>query len=320
MVETAQKPNPAFRKASGPLASQDGEMAFVVDVQSFGMMNPDDAQAYADKLGAAIEDLRARNIPVTWLSMSDRNELIPPEITPPGISPRVRDLSGALAKEFYGGKQGYENAEIYRSFWAKHGPRANEAIYCKYFKSAFAVPKDADGNSAYRAILESETGSTFDKTQHMFQSRPTFTQYLENQGVKKPILMGAVSSHCVSETAASAITRGLDPTICSDLVLSWENADDTYDHNHPENSRLRWQKGAAKNSPLAYHLAKIKNKLNIIAVDQKDDRGISDAVADAIRNARLTTYDELAKSFPPRQPDETKPAVALSATGQPVPN
>lgn len=315
MAENLPRTNRDFNTSSQPFAPN-GEMAFVVDVQSFDMMSREDAQSYADKLGTAIEDLRARGVPVTWLSMSDRNELIPPENPTAGEMPRRRALDAKIGREFYGTKDGQDNADIYAKFWAEHGPRTDETIYCKYFKSALTVPEDADGHEKYREILESESGKAFDKNDPKFQARPTLEEYLEQRRVTKPILMGAVSSHCVSETAASAIQKHMDPTICSDLVLSWDGDQEArIDRNV---SRLRFQDGSAAESPVDYHTHCIRDKLGIIAGEQKSVRGISDDDAEAIRNTRIERYIDLARRLPPRQDNQISATSSVAAPGAPV--
>jgi nicotinamidase-related amidase len=321
MAETLPSTNHDFN-ASSQSAAPGGQMAFVVDVQSFDMMGREDAQAYADKLGAAVEDLRARGVPVTWLSMSDRNELIPPENTTGG-PPKRRAFDAKIGHEFYGTQEWAHNADIYARFWAEHGPRTDEAIYCKYFKSAFVVPENADGNPAYRQILEGENSTIvdgkpkpFDKTDKAFQSRPTFKQFLEQQGINKLILMGAVSSHCVSETAASAIQKHIDPMICSDLVLSWDGDQEAkIDRNI---SRLRFQDGAAAASPLDYHTNCIREKLNIISGQQKDARNISDDDAEVIRNTRIERYIDLSRRLPPRQDNNIAASIPVAAPVAPA--
>ncbi|HTK85688.1 MAG TPA: hypothetical protein VL625_11460 [Patescibacteria group bacterium] len=301
MAGKLPRTNRAFNSSSQPVAP-DGEMAFVVDVPSFGMMSHDDAQAYANKLGSAIDDLRARGIPITWFSMSDKNELILPEKVQAGQTPKVRALDAIVGREFYGANDGQRNADIYAKFWEEHGARTDEAICCKYFKNAFTIPQDADGKPAYRDILAGETGMPFDKNESRFQHRPTFAQYMEQQGVRKPILIGAVASHCIPETAAGAVINGMTPTICPDLVLSWEG--DQEAEIDQDKSRLRFQDGAAAASPVDYHTGCIRGKLDIIAGEQKSARGISDDDAEAIRNIRIEKYVDLARKLPLKPDNE----------------
>ncbi len=309
--------NRAFNTSSQSPVSG-GEMAFIVDVPSFGMMSRTDAQAYADRLGFAIDDLRARGIPITWFSMSSKNEIIPPEPLPPGQRPKVRALDAVIGHEFFGAKNGQRNADIYARFWAAHGARTDEAICCKYFKNAFAIPEDADGKPGYRTILENETGVPFNKEDKIFRHSPTLAQYLEQRGVKRPILMGAVSSHCVPETAAGAVLNHMEPTICPDLVLSWEGDQEVpIDQNK---SRLRFQNGAAAASPVDYHTACVRGKLDIIAGEQRDARGISDANAEAIKNTRIERYIDLAQQLPPRQDNVTSTNPRVTAAGTSVPS
>lgn len=245
-----------------PNSSYSSTMGLVIDVQSLDRMDREDAQNYVDKLTKSLQSLRAKkDILITWTTMREGSQLYLPTST--DNDSKVRDISEFREMGFYGVDPEYFNHDILEKFLTKYGPRTNEVVSCKSFKSALIEREDVKGKSDYQETLQKESGGDFS---NQFTSQPTLVEYLRSRGVKSTILMGAVSSHCISETAVSSSLKGFNPQIAYDLVLSWEGDENEVE---PKTSTLLWRGASPDESDVwnKFHSDKIHNKLIEISHD-----------------------------------------------------
>ncbi|HTK83535.1 MAG TPA: hypothetical protein VL625_00480 [Patescibacteria group bacterium] len=293
MGGNTRKSNGSFNASSRAKADlpQSDTMALIIDVQGAGHMSVKDAKDYFDKLGKTVDDLRAKNIPVTWVVMSKDNQshLIKPEN---GLPDR-RDLGKLSEFGFDGINRGEKNRMIFRQFLRDHGPQQNEAIYQKFFKSAFVEPKDYADNDALRRTLQNDYRR--DKKGNPVQlpdpqdDDPAFTSYLKDErGVKNVLVMGTVSTHCITATAIGAMKKGLAATIGIDGVLSWEGDETKIDY---ATSKLRWRDGDALLAKDDFHRKKIEERLDQMTDEEKQAWGLTDADIASIKK-NITTASE----------------------------
>lgn len=240
-------------------------MALIIDVQDFDRMSPEDAKAYAGHLAEKLAELRAQNppVPVTWVAMRKGAQFYEPESYTGTGTPPVRDENSLIEMGFHG------ESKEYKDFILKHGPRVNESVICKSVKSALLELHDTEEKPEYRQALEhNEIGG--EPLADYFNTNKTLADYLreqyEGEGVNKTFLMGAVSSHCVSETAVSAALKGFNPEILPDAVLSWHGDEKTV---NPRTSLLLWR-GTGESDPVkwnSFHQEKMEEKICSIAAD-----------------------------------------------------
>jgi len=273
----AASSSPADAKA----ASAPNTMALVIDIQDFARMDAADAQNYADKLAESLSSLRDRNIPVTWVTMRKDAQLYEPLDTDQDVLPQLRDVDTLQKMGFHGIDPEHENHGIFRAFLQEHGPRTNEAVSVKSVKSALVEHTDALGKPEYEKTLEDECKEPL--SEYFGSQEKTLAEYMKEQGIQNTVLMGAVSSHCVSETAVSAAIKGFNPQIVTDLVLSWHGDQDELG----ETPLLLWH-GTANDGVAfdAYHQENINTKLSKIA---SEDRGFTPDNRAAISNIEFTT-------------------------------
>lgn len=233
--------------------------ALVIDVQSAEGRNKDDLESYFTALGDTLTRLRAQNIPIAWVTIQEGNNGLH---LPRSSASTPRDFKDLEDLGFNGVQLDKKNHAFFRAFMKDHGPRMNEAVCCKSFESALIEPGDVDGNPAYQKELEGQQGDKpFDSH---FNGGPTLVDYLKAKGVKNTLLMGAVSSHCIAQTATSAFLKGLNPKILIDRVLSWkgvepETAADT------QKTFLMWRGKSDDVSWNKYHKDKVQESLKSIA-------------------------------------------------------
>ena len=123
--------------------------------------------------------------------------------------------------------------------------------------------EDASDKPEYQASLEAECGEPL--SEYFGSGTTTLAGYMREQGIQNTILMGAVSSHCVSETAVSAAVKGFNPQIITDSVLSWQGDEDKVD---PRTSLLHWRGTAGDEVAFdTYHQEKITTKIADIVSD-----------------------------------------------------
>lgn len=267
--------NSEFNSASSLMAAGDAAssntMALVIDVQDFARMDAADARNYAEHLASNLTALRASGVPVTWVTMRKDAQLYEPTPSPSDSAPQVRNLDQLREMGFHGIDADHENSEIFRDFITNFGPRNDEAVSVKSVKSALVERADAEGRPDYQNALATECGEPFDT---YFTGGKTLAEYMGD--VDNTILMGAVSSHCISETAVSAAIKGRNPVIVTDAVLSWQGDDALV---NPRSSVQLWR-GTGGNSANfdAFHQGKINAAISSIASDNR--RGFtSDQVA-----------------------------------------
>lgn len=262
-------------------AQSGGDMALVIDVQlgCLAYMTTQDAADYLDNLGQTLDEMRYNGTPVTWVTMSDRNQLHRP-LSHSSNADNVRPEHELEEMKFFATGDDFDRAdlrEVFTSFLEKHGTRQNEAVFQKYFKGAFVSSEDARGRPEYQEILEGETGQSFSDILPEKIDQNELRDFVKESCTGHTILMGAVSTHCIAETAISGVEKGLRQTIRSDLVLGWqgnENADDyTYD-------RLVWRDEAT------FHDIAIRERLD--GIKNEDGRRLSENSKMAIDNIQIT--------------------------------
>jgi len=253
--------------------------ALIIDIQSNEGMSAEDGQNFLNELASSLKTLRDNHIPVTWVVMGDRNHL---------FEPGVRSMDDFAA-------MGFDTADpVFHEFLKNHGPRADEAVYCKFYKSAFMQPEDYAGNPALQEVVRED----YRKDIEVVLPRPgdfaglSLTEYLHGQGIGKALIMGSMSTHCVSETAAGAIVKGFDAAICTDLVVSWEEDEDQVD---PRTSHRVWRDSAVD------HEDRIRARLRQITADPR--RELTDAEKTAIREMEFSgVQDIVPASLPASKP------------------
>lgn len=281
--------------------AQSSAMAFIIDIQGVGNMGEEDAQNYLDKLAKSLETLRANNIPVTWVTMGKRNHLYEPQ-TATESSSSVREISDLVAMGFDGAEPGHKGYEIFEMFLKQHGPRPNEAVYSKFYKSAFLDPEDHVNRPELEEVLHGDYPDGVGLPQPGEFQGTTLTQYAKARGVTKPLILGSVSTHCISETAIWAALKDMKPTIAVDGILSWAGKESEV---NPGVSRLIWRQG--ESSPDSFHAGKVNARLDEILADGR--RGLSDADKNAIREISVSSIQEYIDSLS-----------KLSRTSRPVSN
>ncbi len=302
METYAGKSRDAFNAGQSPAGQSDPvqfpAMAFIIDIQGVGNMNEEDAKNYLGKLAESIALLRANNVPVTWVTMGKRNHLYEPQMAS-GSPSNVRKISDLVAMGFDGAEPGHKGHELFAKFLEDHGPRTDEAVYSKFYKSAFVDPEDHANRPELEEVLRSDYTEGMQLPQPGEFSGPTLTQYAKARGVTKPLILGAVSTHCVSETATWAVLKGMKPTIATDGVLSWAGKESEV---NPRVSYLIWSHG--ESAPESFHAGKINTRLDEILAD--DRRGLSGADKSSIREVGFSTVQgfitSLSKPSPVSEP------------------
>jgi len=217
----------------------------VVDVQLGGLQHLDEkgAKNYLDSIAKSVRNLRDSNTPVIWVTMSDRNEIYPPEKGGNGNAPR----SAAQMQETDFTRSDPNNPPKHQALFDKflkdHGPRRNEAVMCKQFFDLFTKPEDAKTDPAYAKHMEGQTGIPLDK-QKKTGNGMTAEKYLEN--VKDLKIMGGNAGVCVMETAIGAAQRGKKAEIMAGAVT---------DRDDPQQSGQKRE---------GFFKQKIKNRLDKI--------------------------------------------------------
>jgi nicotinamidase-related amidase len=282
----------SFRYANDGSVGSDQPMAIVIDIQDFDRLSREDTQAYADQLGENLSQLRENNIPVTWVTLTRTSAFHDP-IDGEAPLPRGSEPSDWEALGFHGVSDEYENADIFRQFLQDHGPRTDEAVYQKQFKSALVEVRDAEASPEYQEILSEESGLPFEELQAQGTDEKTLNQYLGEQGVRHPLLIGAVSSHCISETAATARLKGMDPRIESELVLSWVGPEEEV---IPSSSVLIWRDTYdSDQAAVEMHERKIQTKLTEIGEDGR--RHFSEAERESISRIGFSATAEYIAAY-----------------------
>jgi nicotinamidase-related amidase len=201
-----------------------GRMALVVDLQAgeIGKMQPADAQAYFDRLGESLNQMRREGTPVTWLTMTPENRLHEPK---PGAGADPRSTENLRDLGFFAGAERAppETMAVFNRFMAEHGPKQNEAVYTKYFKSPFTLPEDYADRPGLRATM----GKDYDLERFPLPEPGAFPgkrldQYMREQGAGEAVIMGGMSSHCIPETAIGVAEKGFRATVARDLLIGWE--------------------------------------------------------------------------------------------------
>lgn len=282
----------AFGRAvnDGSSVIEQNAMALVIDVQGLSGLDRIDAQNFVDKLAETLTSLRDGGTPVTWVAMRKGAGLYEPTETDPSAPVQVRDISELRDMGFSGVDSEQENHDIYSKFLSEHGPRTNEAVACKSVKSALLEEVDASGKDDYTQMLEGECGQ---ELSDYFGGQKTLTDYMREQNVNSTILMGAVSSHCISETAVSGALKGFAPQVMLDRVLSWQGEESSV---NPRTSMLLWRGSSSDTKSWdAYHQEKIETKISEIESDKS--RSFQHNDLDAIHSIKLATSESISSSL-----------------------
>lgn len=226
---TAGNPLPpaTFNKAGG-LIQPHPTMALVVDVQlgCFDSMDPAVVKTYLDSIGDALQSLRARDIPVTWVAMSEKGHLYRGDTASPAAATTVRDMAQLEDMEFYGAEQTNENEALYLDFLTQHGPRHSEDVFCKYFFSAFMDMRGHPrGEKLWNDMLNMRPPAfqrPYADIDKILQG-PSFHDYLKDKGTKNLIAFGAISDNCVFKTMLDAARKGYNASVCTDLLVSFDD-------------------------------------------------------------------------------------------------
>lgn len=292
-MENATTAYPDFNHATNANALASGGMAALIIDIGVDKMDREDAWRYLDNLGQAIETLRSKNIPVIWVGMKDRNHLYKPQ-THEGSSSPLRDTSeltdaGILPRPEEGGA----NADLYREFIEKYGPKTNEALYSKFFKSALVEPEDYVGRSGLQSVLQDDYREPIDLPRAGDFIGHSLPDYLRN--THHLILMGAVDTHCIVETAASATTKcGKNVSIASDQVVGWQGDEREKGYKY---SRMVWREpGMTEDDSNAWHHAKMRARLTEITKD--DRRGLSREDINSIEKVKISDLSNILEFVP----------------------
>ncbi|MCB9991362.1 MAG: hypothetical protein H6867_08265 [Rhodospirillales bacterium] len=281
-IETQEKTKAPFNQASAAQAATTGQMAFIIDL-GFNAMDRDDAKAYLDKLADTVQTMRDQNIPITWVAMSDKNKLHPAEDSAPS---RTLSISELEERGYFGPyPENGPNDDLFHEFLEQHGPRTDDAIYLKFFKSALMTPEDYADNPALEQIVRADyrTDIEFDLPKPGSFEGPSMAEYMQQKGLDKPIIMGAVSTNCDLCTALSSVAKGMQPTILTDMVLSWDCPEEEV---NPQTSKLLWQ----DNVDTAFHADKMKARLAQIIHDDRQAWGLPE---DTIEKITFGVSDDL---------------------------
>lgn len=217
----AKPPSLPFNAPAAP-ARGGGVMAMIVDLQlgCFGGMDPAVTHDYLGHVAQALEALRERTIPVCWLTMAEHSRLYPPKDLSPAAPRTMQELEDL---DFYGLHHDNDSRDIYMDFLARHGPRSDEAVFCKYFFDAFT---DMRGHPDARKLWDTHKNIRPEEYQQSFKHMntvlqgPPFIEFMREQGTKHIISFGGISTNCVFETALGAARHGIRGTICTDLLVS----------------------------------------------------------------------------------------------------
>lgn len=247
-------------------------MALIIDLQDADRMLPEDAKAYFDSLAKTLTDLRNRNIPVAWVTIVPKSDFYPAE---GGTNTRLMNELEQMG--YHGIDSSKNNHEVFRKFLEEFGPRQNEVVFSKSFKSALVETQDVEGKPDYQASLEAECGQIFEDT---FTAETTLIDHIRETKTQEIFVMGAVSTHCVAETAISGAIKGFEVTVLHDQVVSWEGEESEVS---PQTSTLAW------NNDPEWHREKMTAK--ITDIKQEDARQFSANEIAAIDAIAFQTQD-----------------------------
>lgn len=255
-MPTKTPPSLPFAASARPTNADSEVMGMVVDLQlgCFGGMHPDVTQDYLDQVAQALDTLRERNIPVMWLSMAEHSKLYLPSAASP---PARRSIEELQDFEFHNIIHDNESRDVYMDFLAQHGPRTNEAVFCKYFFDAFT---DMRGHpdarklwDQHKTIRPEEYQQRFEEMNKILQG-PPLIDFLREEGVKSIISFGGISTNCVLSTAIGAARHGIGSTICTDLLISLKDNDRVMPPSWYEDELQRKLEEKTTNAPLIEQL------------------------------------------------------------------
>lgn len=209
--------------------------ALMVDIQFPKKMGLEDARNYFTHMGTILDDLRKRAIPVTWLTMSTRDEAFP--LTSGRAEPR--GLDDWLTMDFLRPEDLEESEEkltLYTDFLEKYGPKTNETVIAK---------------------------STFDG----FNTSGLLETHLKSGGRQNILMFGGMTSFCLGKTAEGASKCGLKPLVCSDGVFSWQGVEHSPWFDYETVGHV-WRAGFADSTHAnLYHAGKVRSRTSAASID-----------------------------------------------------
>lgn len=188
--------------------------ALMVDIQlgTIAKMNPSDAESYLDYLSDALSDLRNRHVPVVFVTVSDRDQIYSPFESADGQALSRQTLDSLY---FYHSGQNpvngsINNFDLFNAFMSKHGPRKNEAVFCKTTFGAFEMP-NIEGSLEH------------------------YLKHPERQ-INDLLVMGTTTQVCCLKTAIGAASKGFLTTLVSDGVVGWTHQE----YDRKQGDHLLW--------------------------------------------------------------------------------
>jgi nicotinamidase-related amidase len=215
----------AFDKTSLP-GQGSTRAALIIDLQNADGMGREDADAFYTHMSDEIAALRASATKIIWVTMGPEDRLHKPEMK---INPYSREEYFNMGfRSFFN----IERTDAFETFLKQSGPRRNETLWQKSERSA----------------LEPVSG------------KESLIDHLRENGTTTVRLYGAVSNHCIAETARTAMGEGLSVEIDTQSCLSW--AEDGL--MNPREGTLIW--GGKENA--AFHERRIAEALEVDTLPQ----------------------------------------------------
>lgn len=263
----------------------------IIDIQDFHGMSAVDARNFREAMEQRLTQARQIGQPIIWVAIEKGGY----DISLPGnVRRQMRDPEIVRRFGFHTDDNTQQNNEIYREFIRIQGPTSDDVICRKPFMSAFVEPQDfATMSPQERAELLLQAGFIIENyhryEQEPDQKNPSFTmieqnaseqtwqklmgrsdaptlvKHLRQQGIDSMEIIGAVSKYCVSESALTAIAKGFDVTIDSNLVLSWQYHDA---ENPTSRGQLVWRDGMSADDHAQLIRSRLASQASVVLRSQ----------------------------------------------------
>jgi len=192
-------------------------MALLIDFQLGCVVHlqPDDARAYLDHMATMLQDLRARDVPIGWVTIGVDESILK---EPKSGNRNSRSFAELEDMHFFKLAEDHESVQkrMYIDFIKIHGPRENELLFLKDSFGALDTSADAKG------------------------SKDTLKGYLEKEGVTHVILSGGMAAICVAHTARDCLKAGIKTTVAIDGVIGQKHAPNRMDFDYTD---ITWKGG-----------------------------------------------------------------------------
>ena len=287
MKEDTQRSGPDFNTVSRPAVpppTAENTMALVVDF-GVGNMTDEDADNYLTHLGQTLNKLRDAGIPVVWVTMSDRNHLHPPGADGAAVLAGAADMGSA------------SKTERFQRFLREDGPKPDEAVYEKKCEGSFVETSDYASDPKLRTLVAGHLLDEKGTEKQVAGDTGGLTDYARQRGVRHVLVAGGgMSTHCITQTAISALEKDFMPHICLENLQSWTRPQDET-HYSPDNLAV-WRRHGEVSLDDSYHQAKISARLDEIATEkverlggatEQEVHGLTDQDLDIVRNNCTTT-------------------------------